>query len=150
MPRTIYLASSWRNPLYPEILAALREDGHVVYDFRQANSAFHWREIDPEWEQWPMQPDRYVAGLEHPLAVRAFDTDMNALDTADTCVLALPCNRSAHLEAGYAVGQGKPTGVLLIDSDAYGAPNEIELMYRMVDFITPRLADLRAWLKGLD
>ncbi len=30
----IYLASSWRNDLQPEVLLALRDAGHAVYDFR--------------------------------------------------------------------------------------------------------------------
>lgn len=30
----IYLASSWRNERQPAVLAALREAGHEVYDFR--------------------------------------------------------------------------------------------------------------------
>lgn len=30
----IYVASSWRNPYQPEVVAALRKAGHQVYDFR--------------------------------------------------------------------------------------------------------------------
>ena len=33
-PRKIYVASSWRNTFYPEVVARLREAGHDVYDFR--------------------------------------------------------------------------------------------------------------------
>ena len=28
----IYVASSWRNEYYPEVVKALREAGHEVYD----------------------------------------------------------------------------------------------------------------------
>ena len=28
----IYVASSWRNEYYPEVVAKLREAGHEVYD----------------------------------------------------------------------------------------------------------------------
>lgn len=42
----IYLATSWRNDAYPAVLAALRAAGHEVYDFRDTNASFHWREID--------------------------------------------------------------------------------------------------------
>ena len=34
IPRKIYVASSWRNTFYPEVVARLREAGHDVYDFR--------------------------------------------------------------------------------------------------------------------
>ena len=30
----IYVASSWRNTYYPEVVQALRDAGHEVYDFR--------------------------------------------------------------------------------------------------------------------
>lgn len=30
----IYVASSWRNPYQPEVVAALRKTGYEVYDFR--------------------------------------------------------------------------------------------------------------------
>ena len=30
----IYVASSWRNAFYPDVVKALREAGHEVYDFR--------------------------------------------------------------------------------------------------------------------
>lgn len=30
----IYVASSWRNQHYPEVVRRLREAGHEVYDFR--------------------------------------------------------------------------------------------------------------------
>ena len=30
----IYVASSWRNPFYPDVVETLRKAGHDVYDFR--------------------------------------------------------------------------------------------------------------------
>lgn len=35
----LYLASSWRNNIYPGILHTLRRFGHEVYDFRAAQNA---------------------------------------------------------------------------------------------------------------
>ena len=43
--RKIYVASSWRNEYYPEVVAKLREAGHDVYDFRNPPSGdpgFKW------------------------------------------------------------------------------------------------------------
>ena len=34
MKRKIYVASSWRNGYYPDVVDKLREAGHDVYDFR--------------------------------------------------------------------------------------------------------------------
>ncbi len=44
-------ASSWRNTYYPEVVAALRDAGHEVYDFRNPPSGdpgFHWTDVDPD------------------------------------------------------------------------------------------------------
>ena len=64
MPR-IYVASSWRNKYQPEVVAALRKEGHEVYDFRNPKDnpgGFHWADVD-------------------------------AILWADTGVLVLPCGR---------------------------------------------------------
>ncbi len=45
----IYVASSWRNKYYPEVVEALRAAGHEVYDFRNpphGGAGFHWTDID--------------------------------------------------------------------------------------------------------
>ena len=47
----IYVASSWRNQYYPEVVSALRSAGHEVYDFRNpphGGSGFRWTDIDPD------------------------------------------------------------------------------------------------------
>ncbi|HYG60709.1 MAG TPA: hypothetical protein VD902_21755 [Symbiobacteriaceae bacterium] len=122
----IYVATSWRNELQPMVVKALREAGHEVYDFRNpapGNNGFHWSEIDPGWKGW--KPEEFIELLAHPIAKQGFGFDMAALDGADATVCVLPCGRSAHLEAGYTAGQGKPVIFLLC------GPLEPELMYKM-------------------
>ena len=105
----IYVASSWRNPHQLEVVRALREKRFEVYDFRQpvpGDNGFHWSEIDREWKTWNVP--NYVQQLQHPLAEDGFNKDFGAMKWADCCVLVLPCGRSAHLEAGWFVGAGKP------------------------------------------
>ena len=124
--RRIYVASSWRNAHQPEVVARLRSAGHEVYDFRNpapGNTGFAWSAIDPDWIDW--DPQRFVDLVtRHPVAAEGFGFDKRALDWCDTCVLVLPCGRSAHLEAGYAAGQGK-TVLFLLHEDRF----EPELMY---------------------
>lgn len=106
----IYLASSWRNKFQPEVLSQLRADGHQVYDFRHptpGDTGFAWSSIDPAWEGW--DPRTFAELLQHPIAQRGFAFDRDALDWCEACVMLLPCGRSAHLEAGYAIGRGKRT-----------------------------------------
>jgi len=125
----IYVASSWRNTRHSTVVTILRGVGHDVYDFKNPEGkSFHWSEIDPDWQKWG--PGEFQKGLDHPLAVEGFAQDKKALDDCEVCVLLLPCGRSAHLEAGYAVGQGKPTYILLSKGE------QPELMYK---FCTPCL-----------
>jgi hypothetical protein len=120
----IYVASSWRNILQPGIVTMLRRCGHDVYDFRNpipGNNGFSWREIHPDWQNWT--PQQYREALEHPIAKRGFDYDMNALRDCDACVLVLPSGRSASFEFGWAIGAGKAGAVVMFDAC------EPELMY---------------------
>lgn len=139
----VYVASSWRNPLQPEIVVALREDGHEVYDFRNPSGApgdcgFAWSSIESTWQDWT--PGEYVRALDHPSAVSGFAADMNALRACDACVLVQPCGISAHLEFGQAIGAGK-FGVVLVPGI-----REPELMLKMADRLCLSLADVRSQL----
>lgn len=116
--------------------------GHQVYDFknpRPDNAGFAWSEIDPNWECWT--PERYRELLDHPIAKAGFASDFNAMKWADTFLLVLPCGRSAHLELGWACGQGKQTLVIL---DAM----EPELMVKMVDHLCLSLQEALDVLAG--
>ena len=109
----LYIASSWRNTFYPEVVAALREAGYEVYDFRNpptGDPGFHWTDVDPNYMEW--SPTEYQANLSHPLAERQFKNDIDAMTACDACVLVLPCGRSAHTEP---------------DKDSF----EPELMYKL-------------------
>lgn len=139
----IYVASSWRNDIQPKVVEALRNQGHEVYDFKNpepGDNGFHWSEIDPDWQKWT--PDAFRVALGHPIATKGFNKDMNALENCDACVLVMPCGRSAHLEAGYAIGAGKPTVILLADG-------EPELMYKMTPFICLDIAGMQGCIDYL-
>ena len=133
----IYVASSWRNKYYPEVVQSLREAGHDVYDFRNpphGGNGFRWTYIDPDALNWSF--GQYAAGLHHPKAERQFAADMEALDWADTCVLVLPCGRSAHTEAGWMAGAGRKVIAYIPEA------TEPELMYKLFDAVVGNLDDL--------
>lgn len=76
----IYVASSWRNPYYPEVVKRLKAEGHDVYDFRNpphGGSGFHWTDVDENAPNWTFE--EYAEGLRHPLAERQFAADLEAL-----------------------------------------------------------------------
>lgn len=124
--RRMYVASSWRNAHQPSVVAALRDAGFEVYDFRHpepGNDGFSWSEIDPAWQSWT--PEHYREALTHPVAEHGFGRDFGAMQWADTCVLVLPSGRSAHLEGGWMAGTGRRLYVLMLE------PQEPELMALM-------------------
>ena len=132
----VYVASSWRNDYQPLVVAALREDGHEVYDFKDSDG-FHWTEIDGGWQDWPSDISKYLKGLEHPCAERGFNRDMSHLRDCDACVYVMPCGVSASLEAGWACGAGKRVFVYV------PALREPDLMVKMAELVTSDLAEIR-------
>ena len=72
---------------------------------------------------------------------RLLTYDIQALEWADTCVMVLPCGRSAHTEAGWLAGKGKRTVVYIPEMQ------EAELMYLLFDLVTDNLEEVVSFLK---
>ena len=90
--------------------------------------------MDENAPDWTFE--QYAEGLSHPLAERQFAADLEALRQADTCVLVLPCGRSAHTEAGWMAGKGKRVIVYIPEMV------EPELMYKLFDEVVGYLDEL--------
>ena len=148
----IYVASSWRNPYFADVVSLLRTAGHEVYDFRNpphGGHGFKWAEIAPDMgvgaaacaaaTEWTF--DQYRQGLKHPKAERQFAADIEAMQWADSCVLVLPCGRSAHTEAGWFSGRGLKTIAYIPKFD------EPELMYKLFDAVVATPTELLEALK---
>ena len=136
------MASSWRNEFYPEVVEALRRAGHEVYDFRNPPSGdegFKWSCVAENYMEW--SPQEYREQLEHPKAVRQFDNDIKAMEACDTCVLVLPCGRSAHTEAGWFAGRGRTVVVYI------PVRQEPELMYKLFSAVCCSMDELVETLK---
>lgn len=140
----IYLASSWRNPHHRTYMIHLKNWGHQVYDFTakdqtitiggQECKGFSWQQIGaPEdLSQWEWH--QYVAAItSHGAAAAGYLSDLRHMEWADTCVLLLPCGRSAHLEAGYMKGRNKRVIIHCPEKSAFVEP---ELMYLLADNLT--------------
>lgn len=74
--------------------------------------------------------------LMHPKAVKQFDNDIEAMEACDTCVLVLPCGRSAHTEAGWFAGRGKKVLVYIPEKQ------EPELMYKLFSGVCCSMEEL--------
>lgn len=130
----VYVASSWRNEVYPEVVEVLRQAGHEVYDFRYQGSS--------DWNPTEMTSSHLFDFLDHPKVQSIFQRDMDALVASDAVVCVLPCGRSAHLELGYGIGAGKRTVLLWHDGDAP------DIMHKAVDAIVFEVSDIAGALEG--
>ena len=133
----VYVASSWRNKYQQEVVRFLRARALGVYDFqnpRDGDKGFAWSEIDPAWQSWDGR--KFRGALQHPLAVKGFQSDFEAMKKCAVCVLVLPSGRSAHLEAGWFVGARRPVIVLQLERC------EPELMYSMCSGIAVTFDEL--------
>ena len=133
----VYVASSWRNEVYPEVVCALRRAGYEVYDFR--HQSVSWEEFDWNVTDGVTWYELFDV-LNHPVVQARFNNDMNALRNCDAVVCVLPCGRSAHLELGYGIGTGKRTVLLWHDGD------EPDIMHNAVDQIVFSVQDIVAAL----
>ncbi len=138
----LYVASSWRNEYYPQVVERLREAGHEVYDFRNPPSGdpgFKWSCVSEDFMEWT--PQQYREQLHHPLAERQFRNDIEAMTSCDACVLVLPCGRSAHTEAGWFAGQGKKVAAYI------PTRQEPELMYKLFSAVVCSIDELTEALR---
>lgn len=139
----VYVASSWRNDLQPEVVKALRESGHLVYDFKDPiqGGGFYWGDIDSDWQNWNLS-EAFFKCHSNEAAVQGFINDAAAIRDCDILVLVLPCGRSAHLEAGVAVGLGKEVVILSTEPKM-----EAELMYMYASDV---FTSIEAMIKSLE
>ena len=127
MSDTVYVASSWKNKFVGEIVLSLERAGFNVYDFRNQIYSFRWADLGTgNWRQWPAMHFPEVL-RNHPVPQEAFEADYRAMKDSDICVLVLPSGNSAHLEAGWFAGQGKPVIVAAINT------LRPDLMYGLAD-----------------
>lgn len=121
-PEYVYVASSWRNMYQSSVIQLLKGLDIPHYDFKnpEGGTGFAWSEIDPNWEAW--RAEDYIEKLNHPRAIEGFNSDFEAMKRADTFILVLPSGRSAHLELGWAVGQGKRRNLCRLCLGGRGLP----------------------------
>lgn len=136
----IYVASSWKNEYLDGVFEALEQWGVEYYDFR-ADSGFHWSEVQPGYDEMALTPGQFLAMLNHPRSKEGFQRDLIAMENSKGCILVLPCNRAAHIEAGWFIGRGKPTAIYLRER-----PVRPELMYKLADLVTGDIDELMQWV----
>lgn len=154
MKRKIYVASSWKNDHQPVVVDALKYYSHEVYDFRhpkKGDGGFSWSQIEGEMgkEAGTWTPKEWSEGLTHESAQDGYRQDFDALKWCDTCLLVLPCGRSAHLELGWAIGSGRKTAIWFPSAQKWEGTTGPELMYLMADRFVWDWTGLRKWAQEI-
>lgn len=134
----IYIATSWKNPHIDGLTDCLDQWNINYFDFRV--DGFHWSQINPNYSTEPLNPHDFRLMLRHPLAQKGYLQDFTGMKDCIACILLLPSNRSAHLEAGWFVGANKPVAIYLKEK-----PIVPELMYNLVDLVTGDIQELMEW-----
>lgn len=138
MGRRIYLIGSMTNREIPYIAKELRDAGHEVFD--------DWHSPGPEaddfWQNYEKVRGRsYREAMDGAHAQHVFDFDRRWLDWADCAVLALPAGKSAHLEAGWMRGQGKPVWAYFPEE-----PPRYDIMYHFLSGLAFSMDELKEML----
>ena len=136
---TYYLIGSLRNKQIPEIAKQLRIKGFDIFDSWYApgpNADDYWRDYEKA------KGFTYQQALNDYAARHIFEFDKFHLDRCDGGILVWPAGKSAHLELGYLIGQGKP-GYILID----GEPERWDVMLNFATNVSFSLEELLENLK---
>lgn len=136
----IYLIGSLRNPKIPIIANRLRQEGFEVFDDWFAGGKI----ADDEWKSYEeMRGRSYVEALDGKAANHVYSFDKRHLDICNIAVLVTPAGKSAHLELGYMLGQGK-TGLILLDTSDI----RWDVMLKFADKVCMDIGELVKCLHG--
>lgn len=117
----VYVATSWKNPSYVVVCAALRAKDFHVIDWASAPEALReFRRLDRDYrnacatrDDCLCRPDLACEMLAEERSAAAYKAERDMLLDAEALVLLTPCGRDAHFKAGFAVAMGTPAAVLM-------------------------------------
>lgn len=113
---------SLKNTAIPPLGVELRNLGHDVFDDWFAPGP----DADDHWRAYEKSRGRtYAEALYGKSAKTIFNFDKANLDWCDAGILVAPAGKSAHMELGYLIGQGK-LGFVLFDQE----PERWDVMYQ--------------------
>jgi len=102
--KTIYLIGSLRNPEVRQLAEGIRHRGYDVFDDWHAAGP----EADDLWQTYEQERGHtYRQALDGHTARHTYEYDVAHLNVAVAGILCYPAGKSAHLEFGYLIGQGK-------------------------------------------
>jgi nucleoside 2-deoxyribosyltransferase len=138
--KKIYLIGALKNPNIRPLAIQLRCFGFDVFDDWHSAGEF----ADTIWQQYEKERGRtYVEAINGYHAQHALAFDKYHLDRCDIAIVVMPSGKSAGIELGYCLGQGKTVYVLLD-----GEPERYDLMYGLATRIFETKEQLFKCLAG--
>jgi hypothetical protein len=138
----IYLIGSLKNDQIPHMANKIRKLGFEVFD--------DWFSPGPEaddfWRNYEkVRGSSYKQALSNYAGKHVFEFDKFHIDRADIGILYMPGGKSAHLELGYMLGQGKK-GYVLFDEE----PERWDVMYQFATAVCFSFEELQKELEKID
>ncbi len=138
----IYIIGSLKNEKIPHIAKKIREIGFEVFD--------DWFSPGPEaddfWRKYEkIRGSTYKQALNNWAGKHIFEFDKFHIDRANIGILIMPAGKSAHLELGYMIGQGKKTYVFF-DKE----PERWDVMYQFAENVFFKEEELLEELKKIE
>ena len=126
----------------PRVAAQIRAAAFNVFDEWYAAGEF----ADNSWRDYEKARGHNLPeALKGEAARHVFEFDKKWLIAADAVVLISPAGKSAHIELGWALGQGKP-GFVLLDND----PDRYDVMLMFATGVATTIDELLRMLRGAD
>lgn len=174
LPTYVYVASSWRNPMQPDVCAVLKAAGIDHYDFRNppGGTGFSWREVKTDVPSAAPPPCQHAAQVDgqvvtcrycRPEGPKPKGSDWERMD--EYLRMVEHPRAIEGFEADFAAMCKADTFVMVLPCGksahlelgwAIGAgkrtailledPVEPELMYRCADYLAPNVQALLGWL----
>lgn len=130
----VYILGALKNERIPTYANAIEALGHEVFADWHAPGP----EADQFWQKYEAARGRnFLQAINGPHAWNVFNFDKRWLDWCEAGVMVCPAGKSAHLELGYLLGQGK-RGYILLN----GRPERWDVMYRFATGVFDNLHDL--------
>jgi nucleoside 2-deoxyribosyltransferase len=139
-----YIADPYWNEHHDGVIAALRDAGVTVFDYRDGDGGGSPEAIfgpDPH----NLTAAEFTAALTSPIAREKLAADQRAIDECDVLVLLLPAGKSSHFEFGYAIAAGKRAIIMAPDGKV-----PAELVYALADAIVTDIPGLLSKLATAD
>lgn len=137
----VYIAGSLANKTIPKI-THMANYGYGLKAFSEWYTP--GPEADVNWRDYELsQGECYLSALKRPAAQHIYNFDKRYIDASACMLLVGPAGKSAHLELGYVLGQGKK-GVIYLPEE----PERWDVMYNFADLVTHDLDEAFEFIRN--